>query len=271
MKRIYLYSAPVLALLLTATACDRSRQKSEPGTEGDTLAVKMEYRDTIQQCPLSCLMEGALPKTGNKQLEKVMNEWINECFGGTYLIRDTQNTDSILAYYQKAWADSSVAAIKEFATEDYHCVYTWENRFKIETETEKYLTLSISSYTFEGGAHGSSVIWQQTFRKEDGRELGWNNMFNAENQFKLRDLMKNELMKYFNVTNEEDFRNCLLNPDDVFLLPLPTTPPVLLKDGIRFIYQQYEIAPYACGMPSFTLPYSEVKPLLTTTASQLLD
>lgn len=270
MKRTYLFSLPVLALLLTA-ACNRNQQqKTDSENGGDTLAVKMEYQDTVQQCPVSCLMEGALPKTDNQQLKRVMNEWINETFGGVYLIRDTQNTDSILAYYQKAWADSSAASIKEFAAEDYQCAYTWENRFKVEAETDKYVTLSISSYTYQGGAHGSSVISQQTFRQEDGRELGWNNMFNVENQFKLRELMKDKLMKYFNVTSEDDFRACLLNPDDAFMLPLPQTPPVLLKDGIRFVYQQYEIAPYACGMPEFTLPYSEVKPLLTTTASQLL-
>lgn len=271
MKRIYLYSVPLMSLLLTA-ACNRvGQQQGESETVGDTLAVKMEYQDTIQKCPVSCLMEGGIPKTDNKQLKRIMNEWINETFGGVYLIRDTQNTDSILAYYQKAWADSSAASIKQFVTEDYQCAYTWENRFKIEAETDKYVTLSISSYTYQGGAHGSSVISQQTFRKEDGREMNWNNMFNMENQYKLREMIKSELMKYFKVNSDEDFANCLLNPDDAFLLPLPQTPPVLLKDGIHLVYQQYEIAPYACGMPEFTLPYSKVKPLLTTTASQLIE
>lgn len=271
MKRIYLYSVPLLSLLLIA-GCNRTGQQKEvSGTAGDTLAVKMEYQDTVQKCPVSCLMLGALPKTDNQQLKRVMNEWINETFGGVYLIRDTQNTDSILAYYQKAWADSSAASIKQFATEDYQSSYTWENRFKVEAETDKYVTLSINSYIYQGGAHGSSIISQQTFRKEDGRELNWNNMFNTENQYKLRELIKGELMKYFKVTSDEELANYLLNPDDAFLLPLPQTPPVLLKNGIHLVYQQYEIAPYACGMPEFTLPYSEVKPLLTTTASQLID
>jgi len=35
-------------------------------------------------------------------------------------------------------------------------------------------------------------------------------------------------------------------------------------------YQQYEIAPYAAGMPSFVLTYQEVRPYLTKEALQLL-
>ena len=33
-------------------------------------------------------------------------------------------------------------------------------------------------------------------------------------------------------------------------------------DGLKFIYQQYEVTAYVDGMPEFTLTYDEVAPYL---------
>lgn len=272
MRKSFFYSAAVMALLMMATACERQENKgTETATQSDTVSINMVYADSVDHNHLNCSMTGSLLATDNKQLKRITNEWINERLGGIYTIKDAQNTDSILNFYQKSWADSSIQTIKEFASMGAPIECVWENTFSVLADNGKFVSLSINSYRFEGGAHGSSVISQQTFRKEDGREFGWNNMFSEENKYALRDLLKKGVMQYFEIDREEDLKNFLLNPDDAFLLPLPETPPVMLKDGIRFVYQQYEIAPYASGMPAFTLPYSEVKPLLTTSAKELLD
>ena len=40
---------------------------------------------------------------------------------------------------------------------------------------------------------------------------------------------------------------------------------------MQFIYQQYEIAPYAAGIPTCTVPYTELKGLFTTTVEPLIE
>ena len=45
--------------------------------------------------------------------------------------------------------------------------------------------------------------------------------------------------------------------------------PVLTPEGLRFVYQQYEIGPYALGMVEFTVPYADVKSCLTKEAVEL--
>jgi len=60
----------------------------------------------------------------------------------------------------------------------------------------------------------------------------------------------------------------LINPAK---LELPATPPLFSDKGLIFIYQQYEIAPYAYGMPACVLPYSVVKPLMNREAALLTD
>lgn len=272
-KRSFLYSAAMLALLLASSGCERNTEKKQGGENtADTVSIQMEYRDTLGKSEVSCFMKGALPNTENKQLKKIVNEWINERLGGVYKIEDAQNTQAILDFYQKRWVDSTTTFVKEFATQgDYNPNYAWDNEFKIMAENQKYVTLSITSYRYEGGAHGGTVVSQQTFRKEDGRELGWNNMFNNENIYMLSDHIRKGLIEYFKVKPGEELKDYLLLSDESAFLPLPQTPPVLLKDGVGFVYQQYEIAAYAMGMPRFVIPYSEIKPLLTTTALSLIE
>lgn len=272
MRKAFLYSAAMLGLLMATTGCERNGKKNTETTlVPDTIHINWEYKDTVKRCPIACFMNGSLPRTENSQFKKIMNEWINERLGGTYKMGNNQSTDSIMVYYQHAWADSAKAQINEYITDDRHTIYSWENTFNVEVQTDKFISLAIKSYSFEGGAHGSSKISQQTFRKEDGREFGWNNMFNETNKYQLRELLTKKIMEYFHVNSETELKECLLNPDDTYLIPLPETPPMMLGNGIRFVYQQYEIAPYAAGMPSFVLPYSEVKSLLTTSASDLLE
>jgi hypothetical protein len=40
---------------------------------------------------------------------------------------------------------------------------------------------------------------------------------------------------------------------------------------VTFVYQPYEIAPYAVGMPAFTIDFKEIRPYLTVTAQKLLQ
>ena len=55
-----------------------------------------------------------------------------------------------------------------------------------------------------------------------------------------------------------------------FGLPLPITDPWITSNGVEFIYQQYEIAAYACGMPNVTLPLDALKELLTPEGRQFV-
>ena len=85
----------------------------------------------------------------------------------------------------------------------------------------------------------------------------------------MQDVIKKGLKKYFEVNTDEELENSL-SLENTYLLPLPATPPVFTKEGVLFTYQQYEIAAYAAGLPSFIVPYNEAKSLMNTTGNNLL-
>lgn len=70
-------------------------------------------------------------------------------------------------------------------------------------------------------------------------------------------LIREGLMRqYFDVETAQEFKDALLIDPDT--LPLPVTPPYFMPDGFHVVYQQYEIACYAAGLPGCVLPYDSV-------------
>jgi hypothetical protein len=51
---------------------------------------------------------------------------------------------------------------------------------------------------------------------------------------------------------------------------MPQCPPIFTEEGILFLYNQYEIAPYALGLPQFVLTWEKVMPYLNVTAKRMI-
>ena len=133
-------------------------------------------------------------------------------------------------------------------------------------ETDRVVTYLFNSYENGGGAHGGAVGSGMTFRKSDGRRVAWDMFSSGKMQTVLRDGLK----EYFEVKTDEELASNL-TLTETYLLPMPVTPPIFGKDGIIVTYQQYEIAPYAAGMPSFVIPYNKAKAMMNNTGKQLIN
>ena len=135
--------------------------------------------------------------------------------------------------------------------------------------TPTYATFGANTYAYLAGAHGSTFFTGQTFGL-DGREFDWDNTMANGTKTRLMPLIREGLMRqYFDVQTAQEFKDALLIDPDT--LPLPVTPPYFMPDGLHVVYQQYEIACYAAGLPGCVLPYDSVAPLLTPAAKALLN
>ena len=65
-----------------------------------------------------------------------------------------------------------------------------------------------------------------------------------------------------------DSRDILLLNNEPF--PFPQNPPYFEENGVCFLYQQYEIAPYAAGMPACVIPFETLRPYFTDDVLQML-
>lgn len=134
-----------------------------------------------------------------------------------------------------------------------------------EYSASGYVTFGCSSYYYGGGAHGYSRYEPATFSAADGSRLTWDNTIGKDSRKALLSMIKQELFKPQDGCSLAD--GLLIDPDS---LALPAAPPSFVEGGLQVIYGQYEIAPYAAGMPSCILPVDSVFPLLTPKAKALL-
>lgn len=267
MKPYHLFTAG-LALMAGMTSCSNT-VPSRGNLAGDTL--KVATTDTIHNWVCSTNIKAFYPRTTSSPLAQNIREWMSEQTGGRFA-GSLDNGQALLDSTAQQWKTDCQDMLKDMPPLDgpsASAQMAQEITLLPLYETDRFITYGATSYQFTGGAHGMQTQSGTTFRKTDGRRFGWE-MFRTDAQPKLQEAIQKGLMTYFHVTTEEALRGMLLNPDNA-VLPLPVTPPYLTREGVTFVYQSYEIAPYAAGQPTVTLPYAQALPLMTTTARQLVE
>ena len=150
----------------------------------------------------------------------------------------------------------------------------WEYDFNLEKqyETDRFVVFNSTDYVYLGGAHGG-VIGQgsPTFDKKDGHRV--EQFIKGDALVPMQSLLVAGLVDYLSddegSVSAENLRDYLFLDDET--IPFPVWTPHPTEEGLCFVYQQYEIAAYAMGMPSFIIPYDALKPYLTPEAADLLN
>lgn len=139
-------------------------------------------------------------------------------------------------------------------------------------ESDRIIVFDIDASSYYGGAHPNSSTRTLVFDKTDGSQL--TEWFTPQAAKSLQPQLRKGLIGYFNslgqfeTVTEANLNDCLQIEGTEIPLPSMSIRPG--KNGLTFTYGQYEIACYASGMPTFTIPYDVVRPYLTEKAAQLL-
>lgn len=287
MKRSLFY-ALAATLTLSFAAC-KNKTSAETAATSDTTVIVADSQQVVQEKNQQLVLKQFTKKTKkndketaasyefaaeiliaqsetNPILAHAINEWVNEQLGGEYE-GEVSDGEAMLSFYQKLWLGDKGDVIE-----------LGDNTISIKKvyETDKFITLEASTYWYSGGAHGGASLIGATFRKSDGRKFDKSMIANEQ---ELRPLLEKGLIKAFDVKNREELGDALMlstasGDDDaetkLIYLSLPETQPWLTKEGMQLVYQQYEIGPYAVGMPTVAVPYSKLKPLLNATGKAYL-
>lgn len=123
----------------------------------------------------------------------------------------------------------------------------------ISFENDELITIKLASYIFTGGAHGYGTNRFLNFDKLKGIELYQENLFNnlkdftlfAESQFRQQ-----ENIPVNNSINSTGF----MFENELFYLPSNIG---YTENGLLLFYEPYEIASFADGPITLTIPYKE--------------
>ena len=126
--------------------------------------------------------------------------------------------------------------------------------FTVHYDINCTFSLSFDTYTYTGGAHGSTLRSADTWNLLNGRRYALKDFFPAG--YDYRKYIIDEVRAQMLIQLEEDDSlyfsvetaaiDAAYNEKDFYLVP----------DGIIVFFQQYAIAPYAVGIPEFLIPFS---------------
>jgi hypothetical protein len=121
-------------------------------------------------------------------------------------------------------------------------------------ENKELLSISLNSYIFTGGAHGYGATRFLNFKKKSGQEVDNSELFKnqkifvefAEDQFRIQHNIPPD--QPINSTGFMFERNEFYLPENIGFT----------ENGLKLLYNPYEVASYADGTIELLLPYREI-------------
>lgn len=203
-------------------------------------------------------------------LSQTIMEYASETLGGTYEGEYTSPKALIAFYHANTYKDMKKEYDDLNDVRDSEVKFEYSDNFNKMAETDKYITFTHTNENYMGGAHGMHTFFGITIRKSDCRRMGWEILRNQYNE-NLQKEMRQGLKEYFDVNSDEELKQLFFKEEYAYNLPMPQCPPLFTEKGIMFVYNPYEIAPYAAGKPTFTIPYAKLKEFTTVTAQKLAE
>ena len=242
MKRILFF---VSALLLLAS-CDMVRTETYqddlvmPLEEGqaDSLffsvsleyvvtGMKVEIRQSINKAIVAQAFDleggdGTLEETAIRYRENLIDEYMNE--------------NAVLENGVRSWEDRLGGAFQQ--------------------KYKNYMNYLVSYYSFRGGAHGIQTLSNIVFDSKTGLQVREQDLFAPGYEEPVAQLLRLEVKSSMEQEDPELMQ--LVNLEEV----RPNGNFSVDKDGIEWLFQPYEVGPYALGIVSATLSWEELTPFL---------
>lgn len=153
----------------------------------------------------------------------------------------------------KSWTNQWIGDVKnileDYKKHGYICNMQFQlfSRFFSTLDNEKLLSFYIDYYQFTGGAHGITTRRAYTLDIKSGDKLKIKDLF--KQGYNYKSVIDEEIKRQVNQDKEKYF------PGKEGFTGINDDVKFYIRDGNLVIYYgQYEIAPYAAGIPEFNIP-----------------
>ncbi len=300
MKRLPLTGIAFATLLMAATGCKNSSKSQDADsllTDSIDSVEAVISNDTLAVESFSChLKHGSSIKTdisidypsGDDAFSQTVKAFVASQLKEVYFSRNNSMDEDKHKYpYYKGEADKPqqmtdyyTKGVQKYLEESQKEMMSYMEGEEQETpqmeysleirkgvETDKYVTYNISYTCYTGGAHGSFISYSRNISKVTNTAI--THLVDSTRTRALQSILRRGIVNYFHDCGEADanasnINNYLILPEESKgMIPLPVNTPYVDNDSVSFIYQQYEIAPYAVGLVNFKVPLKDIKPYLT--------
>jgi len=137
-------------------------------------------------------------------------------------------------------------------------VLTWEDKINgvFTVAYKDWQNYLLTYYSFRGGAHGIQTVSQLVFDKKTGNLVTENQLFREGFAEPVAELMRKAVKAEFEAEDPELLQ--LVEMDFV----VPNGNFSIGNNGIQWIFQPYEVGPYALGIVTAHVSWKDLKPYL---------
>lgn len=161
--------------------------------------------------------------------------------------------------YAKSYQDDLQKFEKDFQEPSLTNNYSTSSVFTPIINTGKRLVFEYSFYGYIGGAHGNGGVINHNFDVNQNKFLAAADIFKS-NRAQLNEMVNNAVHEKYKIPTSTPLTKS--GREDVYFLvdKVPFTNNFILsKKGITFVYNVYEVMPYAAGPYEIFIPYEKMK------------
>ncbi|MDR0830909.1 MAG: RsiV family protein [Prevotellaceae bacterium] len=254
MNKYFFYALAITVALFSCSNLQNS-------TNGKFAVDNIVVCDTLEYNNLTLYFEAQLPIFPSIKNEELLYSIYNHSFDffGTSVslsnFMPKSYSKEALNQSLLAWEELFFSDLKrDFIDIDEVVNYDYYVDIQSTFFNENLLSLVKTEDGYLGGAHGFLDIQHKNFDLKTNKEIHNTDIFKDITDTVFETL----LVQYFNNEYAEDslMSECLF---DEFTEKIPLNDNFYFdKDKIYFIYNQYEITPYSCGVIEFSLPFDEI-------------
>lgn len=191
-------------------------------------------------------------------LKKVRDSIVKNVFGERYI---EISNDELLTRFAEDMKSEYKSNNLPFVQEE-EPSFAFNNDYELETfalmNDDKIYVYGVNNYVYMGGAHGLMTSSFYNYDLTTGNVINQDDLFTQEGLKGLPLLMKNNIISSSEQINSIDELGEYYWVDDI----APNNNFYINTDGITFVFNPYEIAPYVVGRTEATFTFEELKPFL---------
>lgn len=141
--------------------------------------------------------------------------------------------------------------------------YSLNLKNRVLFQNDSLISYEVNRADYSGGAHGSLTISYYNIDLRSLTTMTEEDLFVPNYKKKLTKIIVKQLMQQYKVTTPQGLiEKGFFDVNEIY----PNNNFRLDKEGVHYIYNQYEIAPYSMGALDVSIPYSELSEILKPNA-----
>ncbi len=240
------------AFILLVIAC----AQNTPAVADTPLSVKMEsyqYKKCVRDSLCATLdftypvLSGGKNAAAVQAINDSLTDFVKMVAGADPKGDLKTRLDSAGFNMYQALLESDIAA-------GYNMPCTNELRSKIVLQNTKFVSVQMDNYSYMGGAHGNYGTGLNTFDLNTGKSVSLTDIIADTSA--IRPMLEKAFIEQKKQPGENPKLSDLVFPE-IKQLPIPLQW-CIMPEGVRFIYNPYEIGAYALGQTDITLNWAQL-------------